>query len=651
MGTNKSTFNDLERAGLIKLFKLVPLSEFVRSQHMRSAYQCMRRGFIVVTEAGNVINPVPVEVFRAIDAAYGTDALQLNQTFHKSFGTVERMDPELYYTQQVLHYFSTYGHELLGLKAAPYVPVERLELPAFQFNVRAITIIHAGELETIQEAIDKYAANTVSPSKAIIEAFRPLMHRISIPTDDIKSFELQVVKHDMDGTVPSDPVSVLRYLVYKTTGETLLIKNRVLLNQIRNTGEYDAGKVAYAYDILSKADQTALASIFLRFKPIFLAYKKFPRCTTLINRLRRMADEYHRPLPLNTVQNFTTLMFANKAKECEDILEKASNRDLVKLANHLGVRLATGGKVMPGVFNVRNGRTFVKESAFNDGHDHMAMIYDWLVIITDMLSKRLGEKLKGKVFVLPEYIDYAVPVSEKQFVGNIPWGSRIIGVPDGAFTTGIHWFDQKGRVDLDLHLNSANEHYGWNASHVNGSNVIYTGDQTAAPKPNGAAEAYWFDPKIGNFVLSVNLFNGPSGCEFKMFMTDVKPSEKCLRDRNYTFDENKSLFAPIPLKFDGEERQKNLGLFADGDFYFYGGAITDAIVPRGNYPAFIKGLTAKVENQWLISELLGQAGAIVVDSLANAKDLTDEQKEQAIDLSPGSLTATTLLDIVDGIAE
>lgn len=653
MGINQTafTFSDQEKRSLVKLFRLMPLNAFVRGAEMRSAFQCMRRGFLVTTEAGNVVHPVPRDVFNIIDQMVGTNAMQLNQTFHKSFGRVADMDPDTFYSQQILHYFTTYGRELFGMTARPWVPVERLNLPVFQFNVNNVAIIRAAELETIQQAIDKYAANTVSPSKSIVETFRPLMHRISIKTDDIKSFEFQVMKHDMDGTVPSDPTSILRYLVYKTTEQTVLIKNKKLIDSI-NYGRQYGGTGGYAADILGRADLTRLASIFLRYKPIFLAYKKYPHCAPIINKLRRLADEYHRPLPDATLQNFTKLMFEGRDEDCEKVLDKASNRDLVKLANHLGSRLATGGgNATPGVFNVRNGRTFVKEHAFKDGAREMKEIYEWLVIITDKLADRLKPIFKDRVFVLPKYIDYAAPCTEKQFVGNIPWGTRIIGAPDGAFTTGVHWFDQKGRVDIDLHLNSANEHFGWNGSYRDGSSIIYTGDQTAAPKPNGAAEAYWFDPKVGTYVLSASLFSGPPDCEFKMFMTAAKPAEDCLRNRNYTFNENESLFAPIPLKFHGDEHQFNLGLFADGDFYFYGGAITSGIVPRGNYAAFIDGLKAKVKNQWLISELLAQAGAIVVENLEEIRDLTDAQKEQAIDLSPGSLTATTLLDIVDGIAE
>lgn len=649
MNTNQSiVYSKAEKYGMAKLFKVVPMTMFVRSGDMVSLYQCVRRGFIVATEGGTVVEVIPKTVYNLLDQLYGTDALALNNTLHRSFADLATMSAEQYYTQQLLHYFSTYGHEALGFAANPWVPMDQQRLPMFRLNVDKLVVIHVADGGMIVDLINKYALSTVAPSSEIISAFRPLMHRITIPTDDIKSFELQVIKHDMDETVPSTPIGILRYLVYKTTGETVLIKNSALIAKIKD-GIQGGKEAACAQVILGRANKTELASIFLRYKPIFLAYKVYPGCAPIINKLRRMADTYHRPASDINIRNFTKLAFAGRQEDCAAVIEAASNRELVKLANHLGARIATGGNgVQPGVFNVRNGRTFVKAEAFDDDQVKLVNIYNWLTLICDVLSVRLSQTLRDKVFVLPDYIDYAAPVSEKQFTGNIPWGTRITAALNGAYTTGVHWFDHKVRTDIDLHLNSATEHYGWNGGHRDGANLIYTGDQTAAPKPLGAAEAYWFDASNGTFILSANLFSGSDdGCPFKLFMSLQKPSDVSVVNRKYVFNENEAVFPPIPMKFEKGQNSMTLGLFAEGSFYFYGGAITDGIVPSTHYENFIKGLVGKVQNQWLISELLNQAGAIVVPDL-NTDELTDEQKANAIDLSPAALTATTLLEIVDG---
>ena len=198
------------------------------------------------------------------------------------------------------------------------------------------------------------------------------------------------------------------------------------------------------------------------------------------------------------------------------------------------------------------------------------------------------------------------------------------------------WINQKGqRIDIDLHLNSATRHFGWNGGWRDNSDILYTGDQTSAPEPNGAAEAFWFNPNTDDYIMDVNLFSGPQQTEYKMFMTTVKPNNI---KRKYTYNSADALFPPIPMNF-GDKRQQTLGIFVkDYGFYFYGGAISGGIVPTANYAQFIEGLKYKLTHTYMMSDLLGDCGSIEVSSI----------DEDVIDLSPESLTATTLLDIVDG---
>lgn len=642
MSINKPISNT-EIRSLINLFKAVPADLFVRGQKMHGVAECASRGFVVITGGGALVDPVPDNLFNLINYEYGVNAFQLNQTFHKSFSTVRDMTPEEYFAHQMFHYFSTYGLEMFGMKARPYVPVEELELPeGFRINVDKLTVIRALSWGDLLDLIDKFAANTNSPSPRIIENFKPLMGHIRIATDDIKSFELQVIKHDMDGTVPTNPVSVLRYAVYKTTAQTLLIKNKVCREMIQKSYHKDSDM---AKNIFEKADPAKMASIFLRYKPLFLAFKAHKGCAPIINRYRRLAVDFHKPMSDVSVQGFMALVLNDRQEDMAAVLDKASNRELIKLGNSLGCRLFSGPLGNPGVYSIRNGRTFVREET-TTVKGNMTKFYNALVMVSEKVTERLTPSLKGKTFLMPGYMDYAVPTTEKQFIGNIPWGSRCVVPAVGAFTAGIQWFDQKGeRVDIDLHLNSPTQHFGWNGSYRNnGAEIIYTGDMTAAPQPNGAAEAFWFDPTGDDFILSANLFSGPDNTEFKFFMNQVKP---IAQSRNYTCDPADLLFAPIPLKYRGEH-DMTIGLFTEREFYFFGGRMTNGIVPSANYPAFITGLKAQLKAKWFISELLNQCGATIINDI---HEVDEDQRANVIDLTPAALDATTLLSIVDGNLE
>ena len=629
-------------AAAMDLFKQVPMSYFTRERHMTPAVECLKRGFVFITDGGSLIDPIPNDLFKQANALYGMNALNLNQTFWKSFKTVQNMDPTEYLAHQLFHYFSTYGAESLGYKAVPYVPFQALDLPdGLKIPAKNIVLLRAVETYKIEDSVNHFLETVSAVSPAQKNRIEKLMPLSNMPADKVKSFELQVMKHKMDGTVPSDPVNFLRFVVYATTNETLLIKNKKLCGAIKLSYHRET---YLARDLFEKADKTALAGIFLRYRPIFLAFKAHRGCSPIINKLRRMADQYHRPLSDVTVKNVTNLIRQERMEDVYDVLGRATNRELVKIGNAIGHKLGEFKQDNPGVYAVRNGRTFVRKdtAAFTDKREYHNL-YCFLEDISTDLRKRLKTQLKGRTFVLPNGIDYAVPTSEKQMTGVIPWGTMISVPKNGAITAGIHWFDQQHqRVDIDLHMNSATQHFGWNGGY-NGKSIIYTGDQTAAPKPNGAAEAFAFVPSEEPYIMGVNLYSGPENTEFTFLMSKQNTVEDL--DRQFIFDPAEVLFAPVPLKFLGDAHQMTLGMFTDEGFFIYGGSLSNGIVPTANYGDFIAGVRTQLECHWRISELLNLCGANII----NEEEYEQmEDKSEVTSLMPADLTATTLFDLVDG---
>lgn len=648
----RPNFTDAQVRSFITLFKMTPAYP---KGNMVAAADAMRRGLLFITTEGEVCDTVPTRVFDMAAEAHGINAEQFNQTFYKSFADVRDADPMQLLFDQILHYMTTYGAESIGVNIPTYIPATALEVPEVEagskFKFVVISVVSDSEMV---ERVDKYLGTLASPPTHYRKHIEELLPVTTLVTDDIKSFELQIVQHTRLGTVPKRPINVLRYLVYRTTGQTMLIKNRTMREMIKNAScRHDS----IAFDIINQAAAGDLASIFFRFKPIFLAFKVHRGCAPIINHLRRLADTYHLPLLPNSLQNFTQV---TDPVVQADIISKASNRDLVKLLNAMNVRVvaAEQGIEAPAVYQVRNGRTFVRA----DGLAPSDRVRAIGVMVYKVLIDRLMPIVKGRNFYMPMEIEYAIPTSERQFIGNIPYGTRINGVPDGALTAGVHWFDQKGqRVDIDLHLNSASQHFGWNAAYSEGRDIIYTGDLTDAPvERGGAAEAYWFSPNKDAYILSANLYSGPDNTDFKFFMTEQKPSGRTSgrgrsgQDGRYTFDPNNALFAPVPLKFSGEN-SLNIGMFANGNFWFYGGSLTRGIVPNANYEQFIKGLTAQLNGKMMLSYLLQAAGANVFRTHPDTWEIHFETEQaraeymaSVISLAPEDLAVDTLINVIDG---
>ena len=640
------SYTNNEIRALVELFKVVPEEIHLAEDHLYDFSRCIKKGFLVTFCGGTEIaRKIPASVFNTIDAIYGNDTEANNQTFHKSFSTVRNANLEQLIRDQLINYFFSYDMELRGSRALNYVPVEELNLPEGLIPFDKLVIVRTLRNPEIVEIINDYARSAVSPSPQQVECFRHLIKYVTIPVTEIKSREFQCLKFDFDGTVPEDPEMLLRYLVYSTTKSTLLIKNKELIYAIKMNGKPLYGRDdKRAYKILSKANLAELASIFFRYKPIFLAYKTWTGCAPIINRIRRLAEKYHRPQSDVTIKNFTTLVLERRAEDIAAIINRASNRELIKLLNALQVRVFNpeNGPI-PGVFNIRNGRTYVR----NDGIKKVSLInadsygYAYETIIVELI-KRFYPILGNKKFYIPRYIDYAIPVSEKQFVGNIPWGSSInlANYSDTAFTAGIQWFDHNGiRTDIDLHLSSIDRHFGWNGSWREDSDILYTGDQTSAHLPHGAAEAYWFAPQDSCYLLSANLYwpRAHKGYKYKLFFTHQNPNGQ---EGKYTYDATKSFFPPIPLEFTVSP-EMSIGMFCGRNFYFYGGVVNNSVVPKKNNKDLIKGLEIKLKTNLTMKSFLCMMGAKVFSVIP-------EDSDDFIDLSPEALTASTLLDIVDG---
>ena len=277
-------------------------------------------------------------------------------------------------------------------------------------------------------------------------------------------------------------------------------------------------------------------------------------------------------------------------------------------------------------------------------------------VMSEALSKELRNrtyrKLAGKIFFIPSYIDYCAPVSEKQFIGNIPYGTKF-SFPN-TVSLGIFWENYKNkRTDLDLHLTTLSGAFGWNASYRNGERtVLYSGDMTDAT--NGAAEAFYANySKLDEpYILSANNFTGMPDVPFKFICTESRfegytggvwgPPATC------PIDISKTLFPPIDLKFKDTNSQ-TIGFGRRNVFYFYGGELNSGIIPdRSKYREYMDALYARTSASMTLRSLLYMAGARVV-SESGYEQLTDDEKAQVVDLTPSALTRTTLIDLVDSL--
>ena len=620
------------------------------SENYRSFTELLGNGILLLDENNEPFSGyISARLVEAICDRYEVSN-RLNNPFHATWDKVANADYRQLIVEQVLHYLSTYGREAFGLGAAPVVPTESFQFPDNQpLPVESLTIMRVVDAEVANDIVEHTLTTVAAPHKNDIVFYSTYCKNTTLSPEKVKSNELRTLLYAMKDLYPEDEDEFIRYLLYRSIGSTLVIKNKKTIKAIKNAMKNQE----IAHFVLTgfqKANLSKLARNFLRLKPIYLAFKT-PDTASYINKIRRLADIYHKPMSDLRVANLSNLFYQGEEEKAKKVIEKMSMRELIKVRNFVDMNQLFQGSVIE-AYNIRNGKIHLEEGKnrteglTGDAMDAMDKA------LYQEFCNRTRYKLAGKIFFIPSYIDYCVPVSEKQFIGNIPYGTKF-SFPN-TVSLGIFWENYKNeRTDLDLHLTTPSGAFGWNASYRNEKRaVLYSGDMTDAT--NGAAEAFYANySKLDEpYILSVNNFTGMPDVPFKFICTESRFEASTRGAWNSPaicpIDISKTLFPPIDLKFKDTNSQ-TIGFGHRNVFYFYGGELNSGIIPdRSKYREYMDALYARTSTSMTLRTLLLMAGARVV-SESGYEQLTDEEKTQVVDLTPSTLTRTTLIDLVDSL--
>ncbi len=227
-------------------------------------------------------NDAPAEVVKKAIEMYGIDKEFWNNTLYNDFYHVAEAPIEELVAQQLLHYFSTYGLESLGLYDASmvYIPAEVLNIPELDVSdldmekVRLIHIYPITKKEVTKRLLDLVMTGIALSEKTVKDITVLASFIPKDKVDDIVNREVKTALYDYYKTVPTQPEDFLRYVLYKVTGRTLKIQNQDTIKDIKTIFLENNEKVKEVLQLFqSYQDYDQLSSIFLRNKNLFLAFK------------------------------------------------------------------------------------------------------------------------------------------------------------------------------------------------------------------------------------------------------------------------------------------------------------------------------------------------------------------------------------------
>lgn len=630
----------------LRLFKSIVVKDKKFNESNKDiSKKTIKYGFVFTKDLednypGNLESLIPL-----VKALYGKDSLELNQALHKSFSTVRDSDIEDLIIQQVMHYITVYGFDSLGIydDKFVYIPKEELDIPELEDSIK-LMVIRSMSIDELKDSIVKLITSGIALSEQTMGDIMILIENYDIDIEDIdsvKNNEIKVALYDFYGRVPENNVDFLRYIIYKITGQTLLIKNEELVGSIKQSLNSNMPMRTELVNIFRKYNAEygieKLAEVFFRFKPIWLSFKCNDNMNHFINKIRKLADKYHKPLKQDILSNITS------ANVDEEILEKklseVSTFRKIRALNSLGYRIM-GNKEF--LYRIRNGKAYVEVNENINNINNIELYSKNYNIIYQSIVNDIKPKVEGKRIFIPKNVVYSLPSSEKQFVGNIP-NFSFISTGD-KIVAGVHWFNKgESYVDLDLKLQNVDSIFGWDQNYRSNSEEVYfTGDITSAPRPNGALEAYYVGERSdSSYLFVVNNFTyGRCGKDNNVKFDIIIDNPKGDRvDKNYIINHN-----TVEAKINSEmnESKKVIGLIKDFEgekrFYFTDFSIGKGITSRqteemNNAYKYLDNYTKSAEK---LEPMLRMAGAIIVD----------DKEDCDIDLSIESITKESIIELL-----
>lgn len=627
----------LDHVQLVDLFgAVVDCNDLIPRDYLKLNTEAMKRGYIVEANACNHV----------VEAFIESKACNVNSTFYKTFEDVTSKTRFELFIDQVFHYMTTYGTDFsLG---NGYVP------NADTIDVSYISALRDYKVITLVSAADMYekCMNMLGSGIALKNATLTVLCRYvcnyftenrtsfnnKFEIDRVLNREAIVMICDLLNIAPNRKFDLMRYIMLKTTGNAMIIKNRDAIRSIIRSGNQ------FNFNTLSEYQLRELASIFYRFKPIFLAFKKVSTCSwtnayqksnnvKVINKIRRMAKKYHTPM---VIPAENTIM--SKAYTRDELMQMAAEMNafqLVRICNTCIERLNHTDE--SNIYLVRNGRMFIKTDAvdYTGMKKYYIQVFD---VMYDELRCRLSDH--ACYFKANKNLKLTVPTSEKNFVGDIPFGSYI-EMADHAMI-GIYWRNEWGTRDFDLSMiDVTGRKIGWNSSYYNqDSSVVYSGDMTNA-NPE-ATEILYYRKNAPKGFININRFNGNDGSKYKIFVAN---EEKSVLPHNYMVD-------PANIKFDAmcvsDTTQQIIGL-VDGERFTImnvGNGYQNVSRKTSNEESNFKALTLKSRSYIQMYDLLRDAGFIDIDTVEETDDWKIPADAKIIDLT--TLNRDTLINILSG---
>jgi len=598
-------FNTKLNEATLKLFKAFTVEEEKMNDFI------ILKSFII-TDA--ILSRYETSVINTYKKVFNID--KLNNTFFTLKQSLE-IDEYERILHQIYHYLTTYGAEFLEIDMETYIPNKYYG----KINVQELVSPVYIPVITYQELKDKvleYVDSEVGLSQMTIDNIMIILDvlvkegYISKKTFTEKNFknrDLINKIYEYFNWLPENVEDVIRIILSKNN--KIKIKNRQTFQYLRQ----DDSNLFEQWLFQTENAIEQMAQTWRRNRFYYLALKHMLSLEgkALVNRARKLSNKLYKPVHIKNILDMSIKKFEGQVKQ-----ERWYT--LVKWYNYLI------GLLMPvRIVYIRNGKIRYIDNSNNKYSS--TSLNKYLTIVLEELKLRFISYFSDKLVYIPTNHQIVLPTSDKKILNGIPEMSAYeFDVSKKWKYVGIHWFNHKNRVDLDLSTTTLDySHISWNSEWLHENNIVFSGDMTDAPKPNGATEIIAFKDNVPKIFRVNDFTTNFSGYDYTLLLGATDELEDKVKVN--------SLLYTIPIKFP-DNYEHFIGIATDEKFIFINRQLVNSrVASQSNVDVstVIKSILSYQNSILRIDDLLLKSQII-----SSIEDIED--KDNIIDLSFDKLT-------------
>lgn len=325
----------------------------------------------------------------------------------------------------------------------------------------------------------------------------------------------------------------------------------------------------------------------------------------LFNKILRLNKKFNTPktYPISTKLSDTN--FTITQEDLDKYLESANIYQLIRYYNILTSSITQNGKSFPYVYKIRNGKTFVKTE---EKHKNVPLLFERRNSVLSAIKKKYD--FTGMKFYIPKNQKIGMPTSEKNFIGDIPFGSSI--TMDKEFNFGIYWEGQPNQhIDFDLSFaEDSGEVASWDNDYSVGDSLYFSGDMTSLNDKGYASEVFAVkDSAISGFFTNT-LFNNNSRIapyEYTFFISSYN------KDNVNIIDNGDKIYLSGKSSLD-ESNSETIAYLNNNTVYFVGSGFQTGRVANYSLINNMREFYAnKLNNMMTLNKLISFLGGEIME--------------------------------------